>query len=47
MYWHESDVGLHSSGSSKLGGGALVVIPNVNHVPETSSPTLGNLDDKK
>ena len=47
MWWHESDVGMHALESSKSGRGALVVIPNASHVPETSSPTSGNFDGKK
>ena len=42
----QSDVGLHALEGSKSGGGALSVIPNLRHVPETSSPTSGYLDGK-
>ena len=39
--------GLHALESSKSGGGASVVIPNVSRVPQTSSPTSGYLNGKK
>ena len=37
---------MHALESRKSGRGALVVFPNGSHVPETSSPTSGNLDGK-